>query len=175
MNESKQNNNTTRQTILAALSYRETVNPDDADNVGNIVKSTGFFAEDEILIAVELVQERLEKGLPSGYHFLFADLNGRTVGYTCFGPIPATSCSYDLYWIAVHDEFRGMGIGKELLKRTEPLIAKLGGRRIYIETSSRDLYEPTRAFYLKCGYIQEAFLTDFYHPGDSKVIYVKTV
>jgi len=175
MNKSNPNDLNNRQSILAALSYRETVKPEDAENVGNIVKSTGFFDEEEILIAVELVQERLEKGLQSGYHFLFAELDGRAAGYTCFGPIPATSCSYDLYWIAVHDEFRGMGIGKELIKRTEPLIAGLGGRRIYIETSSRDLYIPTRAFYLKCGYTQEAFLTDFYHPGDSKVIYVKTV
>jgi hypothetical protein len=51
----------------------------------------------------------------------------------------------------------------------------MGGRRIYIETSSRAQYEPTRGFYLKCGYRQETILEDFYAPGDGKVIYVKAL
>jgi len=45
--------------------------------------------------------------------------------------------------------------------------------QVYADTSSRPQYEPTRAFYLSCGYVQEAFLADFYSPGDGKVIFVK--
>jgi len=44
---------------------------------------------------------------------------------------------------------------------------------VYIETSNRHHYAPTRGFYLRCGYTQEALLKDFYASGDDKVIYVK--
>jgi hypothetical protein len=46
---------------------------------------------------------------------------------------------------------------------------------VYVETSSRDQYEPTRRFYLKCGYRVDAVLEDFYAPGDGKVIFVKAL
>lgn len=157
------------------INFREDVLLSDPDNVREIVTSTGFFNEHEIEIAVELVEERLQKGLASDYYFIFAEIDGRTVGYTCFGPIPATRESYDLYWIAVHTDFRGMGIGKQLIPASEDAIRKLGGHRVYIETSSRDLYVPTRAFYLACDYRLEAELEDFYAPGDAKCIYVKAI
>jgi GNAT superfamily N-acetyltransferase len=69
-------------------------------------------------MAVQLVQERLSKGEPSGYYFLFVEINTRVVAYSCYGPIPCTKESYDLHWIAVLHEFRGRGIGRDLLKRT---------------------------------------------------------
>jgi GNAT superfamily N-acetyltransferase len=157
------------------LHFREDVRPEDAGHVGDIVTSTGFFSPDEITIAVELVTERLQKGPESGYYFIFAESGGRTIAYSCFGPIPATQYSYDLYWIAVHDDFRGQGLGRRVLKASERAIARLGGQRIYIETSGRDQYRPTRAFYLSCGYAEEAQLADFYAPGDAKHFYVRDI
>ena len=47
-----------------------------------------------------------------------------------------------------------------------------GGRRIYIETSTRPPYTPTRAFYQRCGCRLEVVLEDFYAAGDGKAIYV---
>lgn len=157
------------------VGFRDSVLPSDPDAVRAIVESSGFFSKEEIDIAVELVDERLKQGLASGYYFIFAEQNQRVVGYTCFGPVPATKFSYDLYWIAVHNDFRGAGIGKKLMLKSEEAISRLGGRRIYIETSSREQYQPTRAFYLASGYKQDALLEDFYAPGDSKVIFVKAI
>jgi len=155
--------------------YRTEVRPSDKDDVRNLVESSGFFSLEEVDIAVELVEEHLSKGPQSGYHFLFAEQAGDVVGYTCFGPVPATMSSYDIYWLAVHTGFRRSGIGQSLIAHTEKLIEKQGGRQIYIETSSRDLYETTRMFHRACGYRQEAILKDFYRPGDDKIIYVKVV
>lgn len=156
-----------------SISYREEVIPNDQQSVRDVLDSTGFFYPAEIDVAVELVQERLAKGAASGYYFLFAELEGRVVGYTCFGPIPCTLSSYDLYWIGVHNDCRGKGIGKELLARSEAMIKQMGGTRVYIETASREQYVPTREFYLRCSYRIEVILEDFYAPGDGKVIYVK--
>jgi len=157
-----------------AIAFREEVKPEDCESVRRIVVSSGFFSPDEVRVAVELVEERLGKGLESGYHFLFAEQEGRVVGYTCFGPIACTKASYDLYWIAVHNDFRGLAIGRELLLKTLRTIEGLGGVRIYVETSSRPQYAPTRAFYSKHGFEEEAVLKDFYDRGDDKIVYSKT-
>lgn len=155
------------------LSFRTEPRPADCAAVEALVRDTGFFTPDEIGVAVELVQERLNKGIASGYEFLFAERNGQLLGYTCFGLIACTRASYDLYWIAVAPPYQGSGIGRALLEHSEALIQQAQGRRIYIETSSRAQYAPTRAFYTRCGYRQEALLEDFYAPGDAKVIYCK--
>ncbi|MBU1964249.1 MAG: GNAT family N-acetyltransferase [Proteobacteria bacterium] len=153
--------------------FREEVKPEDREAVGRLVRATRFFSEEEIGIAVELVEERLAKGDASGYFFLFAEEENRLLGYACFGPIPGTVHSFDLYWIAVDPGEQGRGVGRKLMATSETLIAQRGGRQVYADTSSRPQYEPTRTFYLSCGYLQEAFLADFYATGDGKVIFVK--
>jgi ribosomal protein S18 acetylase RimI-like enzyme len=159
----------------AGLSYREDVRAADEEAVRAIVQGSGFFSREEVAIAAELVAERLLQGEKSDYFFLFAEQAGTVVGYSCFGPIPGSMHSYDLYWIAVDNRLRHCGIGKELLFRSEDLIGRRGGKRIYVETSARPQYEQTVAFYRACGYRQDAFLEDFYAPGDSKMIFVKVL
>jgi GNAT superfamily N-acetyltransferase len=155
------------------ITLRTNVIPTDPGSVEKIVSSTGFFRPDEIPVAIELVTEGLEKGKESGYEFVFAEADGRTVGYACFGFIPCTLYSYDLYWIATMEEYRGHGIGKMVLEAVEEAIRLSGGKSIYIETSYLPKYEPTRVFYLKNAYIEKARFEDFYNDGDDKVVYFK--
>ncbi|MBN2140642.1 MAG: GNAT family N-acetyltransferase [Desulfovibrionaceae bacterium] len=145
----------------------------DLEAVRLITSSSGFFSPAEVDMACELVSERLQRGLDSGYLFLFAETGGRTVGFSCFGPIACTESSFDLYWIAVLDEFRGLGLGRELLRGTESRIWLAGGRRVYVDTASKPQYRPTRDFYERNGYRAEARLCDFYLKGDDKIIYSK--
>jgi GNAT superfamily N-acetyltransferase len=156
-----------------SIDLRCEVRPEDRDAVRRLVESTGVFSPIELDVAVELVDDRLKRGQQSDYHFVFADEGGRTVGYTCYGLIALTVASFDLYWIAVDKSMHGRKIGRLLLDRTEELVYAMGGRQLYIETSNRHHYAPTRGFYLRCGYQQEALLKDFYAPGDDKVIYGK--
>jgi ribosomal protein S18 acetylase RimI-like enzyme len=154
---------------------RETVRETDREAVGRLVGRTGFFSGEEVGIAMELVEERLARGEASGYFFLFADADEGLAGYACFGPIPGSVHSYDLYWIAVDPAAQGQGLGQELLAAAERLMAGKGARLVYADTSSRPQYGPTRSFYLACGYRETAFLEDFYAPQDGKVIFVKTL
>lgn len=160
---------------LFPVSFRYQVLPEDRQHVREIVESTGFFSAAEVDVAVELVDERLAKGEASGYCFVFAELDGRTVGYSCYGPIPATAASYDLYWIAVDRDCQGRKYGRILLEESERLIRAAGGQRVYLDTSSRPQYQPTRAFYEHFQFRCEAVLEDFYAPNDGKVIYVKVL
>jgi ribosomal protein S18 acetylase RimI-like enzyme len=159
------------------MRLRDDVRPGDEAAVRRIVGSTGFFHAAEIEIAAELVRERQLRGLASGYRFLFAEsvADDRVVGYSCFGEIPCSIGSYDLYWIAVDATAQRHGLGRRLLAVTEDVVRALGGRRIYIETSGRAQYRPTQAFYERCGYRLEAELADFYAPGDPKLIYVRSL
>lgn len=148
---------------------------DDREIVRGLVAATGFFRDDEVEVAVELVDERLSKGESSGYHFVFCVLDGLVAGYACYGPIACSVWSYDLYWIAVDPQRQRLGLGRKLVTECERLIHEAGGRRVYIETSGKPEYMPTRGFYERCGYSLDAEQAEFYGPGDSRAIYVKAL
>jgi ribosomal protein S18 acetylase RimI-like enzyme len=152
---------------------RSDVVPADRQAVRNLVDRTGFFHSDEIDIAVELVEARLADGVASSYEFIFVDSAESLLGYACYGAIPCTAASFDLYWIAVDPRFQRHGIGRMLIEAVERQVAAKGGERIYIDTSGRDQYQPTRAFYERSGFHCEARLKDFYSPGDDRLIYAK--
>jgi D-alanine-D-alanine ligase len=154
---------------------RSTPRASDAAEVRRIVAATRFFRAAEVDIAVELVEEALEKGAAkSGYHFRFDDAPGGGLrGYACYGPIDGTESSWDFYWIAVDPAAQGQGIGQRLLVASERDAAARGARRFWVETSTMALYEPTRRFYHRAGYTDAAALADFYAPGDGKLILVK--
>lgn len=147
----------------------------DIEDVRQLISATGFFNPGEVNVAVELVEERLTKGEKSDYHFVFIEQDNRLIGYSCFGLIPCTVSSYDLYWIAIHPDFKRKGLGRMVLNETERLIYESNGTRIYIETSQRSHYSGTRSFYEQCGYNVTSILKDFYALGDGKVIYSKTL
>ena len=155
--------------------WREEVLPQDPALIRGLVTASGFFRSDEIIVAAELAAERLAKGLASGYHFIFAPQGEGLAGYACYGPVACTLTSWDLFWIAVAPELRGSGLGSALLALAERRAAEAGGEGLYVETSSRPLYRPTRRFYQGRGYAPQAVLTDFYAPGDDKVIYRKNL
>jgi GNAT superfamily N-acetyltransferase len=154
---------------------RYEVSATDIAAVRAIVESTGFFHAPEVDVAAELVEERLRRGEDSGYFFVFVELDGVPIAYACYGPIACTASSFDVYWIAVHRDEQKHGIGRWLMTLSEHLISEQGGRRIYVETSGRPDYLPTRRFYERCGYLSVAELPEFYGDGDSKVIYLKVL
>jgi ribosomal protein S18 acetylase RimI-like enzyme len=157
------------------LRTRTRPRPADLRALRRLVESTGVFYREEIEIAMELLEERLRRGARSGYEFIFAERAGELVGYCAWGAVPLTKGSYDLYWIAVAPEAQGLGIGRRLMLLAELAVAKHGGGRLYIETSSRAAYARTRRFYRTAGYRQAARLADFYARGDHKVVFCKTV
>ncbi len=155
------------------LLWRENPTRPDVEAVRALVSRVGVFSAAEVAIAAELVEEAVTRGPAAGYSFVFADHRGSLAGYTCFGPIPATASSFDLYWIAVHPELHGCGLGRELLVRSEAVVVAAGGTRVYVDTSSRREYGPAHALYRAEGYREEARLADFYATGDDKLLFVK--
>jgi GNAT superfamily N-acetyltransferase len=163
--------------VASAGDIRWRSEPELADvvKIKELVTATGFFSPAEIDIAGELVEARLTSGDASGYHFVLAEQAGQLAAYACFGPISGTESAFDLYWIATHPIAQGEGLGRAVLTRAESTMRSLGATRHYAETSSTDLYAPTRAFYRATGFREVAHIVDFYRPGDGKIIYERVL
>jgi ribosomal protein S18 acetylase RimI-like enzyme len=157
------------------MKWRREALESDAGAVEALVRATGVFSEAEAAVARELVEERLKRGAASGYEFVFVDDGEGLLGYACWGLIPCTTESYDIYWIAVRPDRHGSGVGRKILALAEGEIAMAGGSRIYVETSTRAAYDRTRVFYEQFGYTRAATLEDFYAAGDGKAIYLKVI
>ena len=166
------------------MRWRDEVQEGDRQAVRRLVASTGFFTAEEQDIAVELVEEALNEGETAGYQFIFADADAPAVangarsadallGYACFGPIPSRPGGYDLYWIAVAPSAQRHGMGKRLIEEVQRRALVQGASDMFIDTSGRDQYQPTHAFYERMGYSRYEVVPDFYAPGDDKVVYRK--
>lgn len=157
------------------INYRTDLKATDRNPIRDILESTTVFYDFEVRVALGILDEHLREGATSDYSFIIAEQGNQVLGYVNFGPTPCTQGSWDIYWIAVKKDTMNRGMGKVLLKMSEEAIQKLGGVNIWVETSSRESYMPTRAFYDRQGYKVVAELKDFYGPGDHKVIYHKKV
>jgi GNAT superfamily N-acetyltransferase len=148
--------------------------PSDRDRIEAITRSVGLFREDEVAIALEVFDEAVGGNPTNTYSVLGTELDGRLVGWICWGPTPCTMGTYDLYWMAVDPSVQGSGIGTALLTEMERRLAGRA-RLVVIETASRPDYAGTRAFYQARGYSPVAAVPDFYAPGDGQVVFVKRV
>ena len=150
--------------------------PGDRYRIYEIITAAGNFSDQEIATAMELVDEALQIGEESGYIIIVAELPGAAAaiaGYACYGPTPLTEGTYDLYWIAVHPEAQGHGVGQALIRYVEVDICSRGGRLLLIETSSREEYDATIEFYKRTNYELAARIRNFYRIGDDKLIFSK--
>ena len=146
----------------------------DREELRTILESTGFFYDFEVDTALGLADETCSRGSDeSGYYWIKIEDSGRIVAFATYGSNPCSKCSWELYWIAVRNDARGKRYGTVILEAVEDDVRQRGGRILWIETSGRELYKPTEAFYLRKGYDLAASLKDFYAPGDPKHIYRK--
>jgi D-alanine-D-alanine ligase len=146
----------------------------DRGRIEDITRAVGLFRDDEIPVALEVFDEAVREDGSQSYTALGADVDGRLVGWICWGPTPCTLGTYDLYWMAVEPALQGSGIGSALLGEMELRLAGLA-RLIIIETTGRPDYAATRAFYQARGYAPVSTIPDFYAPGDDQVVYVKNM
>jgi ribosomal protein S18 acetylase RimI-like enzyme len=153
------------------VNFRD-IRAEDRHSIHQVLEATGQFTESEIRVALELADTVLEKKDPS-YQLIVAEKKGEFAGYGCWGQVPLTAGAYDIYWIAVPPDLQGQGVGSRILSFMETQIMKNQGRLILIETSSSEIYQDTRAFYEKRGYVLESRIRDFYKPNDDRCIYVK--
>jgi GNAT superfamily N-acetyltransferase len=148
----------------------------DKPLIDRLLRRVKIFSGEDNELALELIDAFLMDPQQKDYYFFVAvDEDDQPVGYACYGPTPLTDGTYDLYWIAVDDDYAGRGIGSRLLKRFEDQVRTENGRMIVIETSSGPEYTLTRQFYLKHHYRLAETIQDFFRKGEDRVTYVKVL
>ena len=150
--------------------------PGHRDRLAEILRGTGVFSDDEVLVGIELFDAAIasESSHDTDYSFLGAFTpEAQLVGYACYGPTPGTDRVYDLYWIAVDARAHGAGIGTTILTEVERRLQQRYARMLVAETSSRSDYAATRDFYCRRGYAESARVRDFYAPGDDRIMFTK--
>jgi len=146
---------------------------DEGEQIVGVTREAQVFSAEEIAAVQELVDDYVTNGDASTYRFSSYRLDGRVVGYTCYGKRSLTDSTFDLYWICSAPSAQRKGVGHALLQRTEQEIRAMGGRLVIVETSSLPEYEPARRFYDSHGYRRQAIIEDFYAEGDGLVLYSK--
>ena len=148
----------------------------DADAIARVAKSAGVFTSEELRVVQEMVDAYFNPE-PRDDHTFVIYRNGdpnSIAGFACYGPTPFAQGIWDLYWICVDRPYQAMGIGGQLLQNIEQQVRARGGRAIYLETSSSPEYQPARDFYQRHGYECAARFSDFYAPGEDKIVYRKS-
>ena len=151
--------------------------PQDADAIARVAKGAGVFTSEELRVVQEMVDGYFNPE-PRDDHTFVIYRNGdpnSIAGFACYGPTPLAQGIWDLYWICVDRPYQSMGIGGQLLENIENQVRKRGGRAIYLETSSSPEYKPAREFYQRHGFECAARFSDFYAPGEDKVVYRKSL
>ncbi len=134
--------------------------------------ATGFFTDEEVEVAGEVLDDTLT-GRDPDYYATTALMGDQPVGYIVVGKVPLTDATFDVYWIVVEPTLQRSGVGRLLLEAAENEIRSRGGRWILIETAGKAQYVPTHQFYLRCGYLNVSTIEDFYAVGDPRLIFGK--
>jgi ribosomal protein S18 acetylase RimI-like enzyme len=153
-----------------------TLKKSDRDKIHKILVDTNNFHDEEISVAMELIDIHIDVKEQRDYE-IFVDRNEEDEniinGYVCIGQRPLTEGTYDLYWIAVNPAIQSKGLGSKLIKHIEEHIKNKNGRLVLIETSGKPSYEKERKFYEKNLYQKFVEIKDFYKKDDSLVVYGK--
>ncbi|MFA3782520.1 N-acetyltransferase family protein [Melioribacteraceae bacterium 4301-Me] len=147
----------------------------DREEILDIIKRTENFNEEEKKVAVELIDETLNKSSENYYNTFVYVESDKVLGYYCIGKRPLTDGVYDLYWIVVEPSSRSRGIGKALLSHAEKFVKEKNGRWLLAETSSKESYSSTRTFYLRNKYSIVAEIKDFYTKNDNLIVFGKYI
>ncbi|MFA7418840.1 MAG: GNAT family N-acetyltransferase [Melioribacteraceae bacterium] len=146
---------------------------EDRQQLVEMIDGTENFNSEEKSVAVELIDEAIEKPNHEYYNVYVFENEGKVLGYHCVGKRALTDGVFDLFWIVVGPNAQNLGVGKKLLEHSENFVKENNGRWILAETSSKDSYTATRNFYLRNNYSIVSQIKDFYSVGDNLIVFGK--
>jgi ribosomal protein S18 acetylase RimI-like enzyme len=153
---------------IRALAHR------DRKKLYSMLVGAQVFTREEIEVAMELIGIVLGDPNQEDYRIdCMVNDEDQPVGYVCYGPVPMTQGTFDLYWIVVDSRCQGQGVGSRLLHFLEEAVRETKGRMILIDTSSTPQYEKAQKFYLGHGFQEVARIPDYYHLGNDRITFCK--
>lgn len=139
-----------------------------------LLNEISLFTNEEREVVLELLDIYLNQKGQKDYQFFVTTESEKLSAFICFGPTPMTNGMFDLYWIGTSDKFQRKGLARNLIDYFCNYLKNNNGRKIRIETSSKESYSGTLSFYRSLSFTQEAIIKDFYDLNDDLIIYTKT-
>lgn len=155
------------------MNLRTELKPEDVEPLRQLLKDTGVFNAVEVDVGVELAEQTLAGD--EGYHWVVAEENGKMLGVICYGEVPLTEGTWDLYWILRSPGASSKGVAAQLLKACEDDLRKHHARLLVLDTSGTPPYQPARDYYVRNGFTLTARIPEYYRPGDDLLIYSKRI
>ena len=143
----------------------------DEEPLRQLLGTVDAFRADEVAIAMEVVAEYRAGDRDYRPYILWE--GSEAAGFLCYGPVPLTEATYDLYWVAVGPDYRGKGYGRRLMEVFIDGVRSAAGRVAVIETSSQPSHGGARVLYERCGFAEAARIATYYGEGDDLIIYTR--
>ena len=140
----------------------------------DLVVAAEMFSEDAAWLVEGMLADYFDGNKDEG-HVCVIDDEGGTLGAAYYQPKSAADRVWDLTMIAVQPARQGQGRGAAMLRRVEEDLRARGQRLLLVETSALPQYDRTRAFYVKCGYEEEARIRGYWAAGDDLVVFRKAL
>ena len=149
--------------------------PEDRAGAMEIVEAIGLFPPEGVEEVGAMLSAYLDGTAEPGHAWHIDHDGGRPVGLAYVAPERMTSGTWNVLLIAIHPDRQGEGRGAALLRHVEQDLAGRSERVLLVETSGLPSFAPQRAFYLRCGYDEEARIREFYQAGEDKVVFRKAL
>jgi ribosomal protein S18 acetylase RimI-like enzyme len=147
---------------------------EDAAAVIELAVTSGLFPADETEVLDKMLAGYFGGNRDDG-HMCIIDEEGEPRGVAYYAAAPATDRTWYLTMIAVRSDDQGQGRGAALMRYVENALQASGQRVLLVETSGLPAYQRARAFYIRCGYEEEARIRDFYAAGEEMVVFRKVL
>ncbi|MEZ5742200.1 MAG: GNAT family N-acetyltransferase [Sphingomonadaceae bacterium] len=139
----------------------------DLDRVANLVDENAMFPSEML----PDMSAAFFEGDDTQQWLVFDD--GQVDAACYFVPEEMADAVWNLLMIAVDPKRHGAGLGSQLMEAVDRQLAREGVRMLLVDTSGKDEFERTRAFYDMLGYEREARIRDYWSHGDDKVTFRK--
>ena len=144
---------------------------DDLPALKSIIEATEMFPPDML---DGMIEGFFSDPATQELWFTFED-NAIPLSVVYCAPETLTEGTFNAYLLTVSPDHQGQGIGRRMMTHLEDHLRIAGARVLLVETSGVEAFEPTRTFYRKCGFEQEACIRDFYAARDDKIIFRKAL
>ena len=148
------------------------IRPAGAEDIAAI----GRLAEATDLFPAEMLGDMIA-GYPNGLNpdLWFVAEEADVLGFGFCEPERMADGAWNLLAIGVSPDRQGQGIGAAMLGYLEAALTKAEARILIVETLGTHDLQPTRDFYLKNGFDEEARIREFYEDGGDKVVFWKRI
>ena len=140
-------------------------------DVDEVVRVIGLHDSDDARTARRYFEESPSLSDDPRYgHIVCEDGGGQVVGVSGWGVDEEPADVYWLGWTYVNPWSEGRGVGRLLLAAVFDRVATLGGRRLFLDTSSLSKYDRAVRFYERNGFVRQGLLQGYYGPSEHKIL-----